>query len=876
MLVENIRLDLIEAGELQGTLSSERPTISWLVSGTEENWFQEKYQIRTRADELSDWVVQEVQQSDASQFVPWLAPPLGSRESFQVSVRVKGKNTEFSDWSEPVAQQTGFLKLYELWPAKFVAVSNQPRVEESVAPESLFRKAFKVEKAIKRAQIFSTALGIYELEINGARVAADFLSPGWTTYEMRILHQTYDVTTLVRNGTNVIGARVGAGWYSGRIGFEGGVTNIYGEKRAVSVWLALTFEDGTTSEVLTDESWKGTYGPSVAGIYDGETYDSNKEVLGWSSEDTDLTLWNLVEIVPSEELLIEPQSFPHVTEQRKITAKEIITTPLGKIVLDFGENIVGFASFSNIRAPQNYKVQLKFAEVLEHGELGTRPLREAKATDTYIFKGDPKGELYTPRFTFHGFRYCQVDDPEKRLILSDLQVLVISTNMKQIGEFECDNQLLNQLHDNVIRSTRGNFITIPSDCPQRDERMGWTGDIAVFGKTAAFLFDCPSMLNNWLKDVWCEQQLKKDFLFPYAPPMTVPDMLKYAPHEWDDLVSAIWLDCTVYLPKALYDSTGATFILDQQYESMEKWLKCLPMVPGKVCWDRSKVKFQLGDWLDPLAPPDNPVLAMTDSFLVADAFLYLVLVFMREISLKVRPSDAPQYSDMAKRCKSDFLAQYVVDGSGHMLSDTQTAYALALCFGLFADDQQIKYAGDRLARIVTNNNFRIGSGFAGTPFVTRALFDTHHSAEAYAMLLQTECPSWLYPVTMGATTIWERWNSMMPDGTINPGDMTSFNHYALGAVASTMHEIIGGLQLTEPGYRRFSVKPQPGGGLRRCVVKHQSPYGAIGVSWRIENGQFLLNVKVPLNTSAQVELPDGSAMELGSGVFDFSCTFSES
>lgn len=875
MLVENIRLNLITQGELHGTLNSERPTISWLVSGPEQNWFQESYQIRTRADENAKWIWQQIQNSEASQFVPWLGNSLRSRESFQLSVRVKGKNTEFSEWSEAVTGQVGFLNLQEHWPAEFVAISDQPRVEESVAKESLFRKAFAVEKTIKQAQIFSTAFGVYELEINGAKVASDFLSPGWTTYEKRILHQTYDVTNLVRRGNNVIGARVGAGWYSGKFGFDGGMINIYGDKRAVSVWLTITFEDGTETEILTDKSWMATYGPSISGLYDGETYNSNEEILNWSSNGTDLSLWSLVDVVPSDKLLIEPQEFPHVTEQRRITAKRIITTPLGKTVLDFGENVVGFASFSNIRAPQNYQVSFKFAEVMEHGELGTRPLREAKATDTYIFKGDSDGELYTPRFTFHGFRYCQVEDPEKRLVLNDLQVLVISTNMKQIGEFECDNELLNRLHDNVIRSTRGNFITIPSDCPQRDERMGWTGDIAVFGKTAAFLFDCPSMLNNWLKDLWCEQQLKKDSIYPYAPPVTVPNILKYTRHFWDDKISAIWLDCTVYLPKALYDATGASFILEQQYESMEKWLDCLPRVPGKVCWDKSKMKLQLGDWLDPLAPPDNPVLALTDAYLVADAFLYLVLVFMKEISLKVHPTDTARYSNMADRCKSDFLENYV-DPSGQMSSDTQTAYALALCFGLFANDEQVKYAGDRLAQIVTDNDFRIGTGFAGTPFVTRALFDTNHSSEAYAMLLQKECPSWLYPVTMGATTIWERWNSMMPDGTINPGDMTSFNHYALGAVASTMHEVIGGLQLIEPGYKKFHVKPQPGAGLKRCLVKHESPYGTIEVKWKIENGQFLLHVVVPLSTSAEVELPDGSVTRLGSGAYDFGCEINES
>lgn len=668
-----------------------------------------------------------------------------------------------------------------------------------------------------------------------------------------------------------IGARVGPGWYSGKFGFDGGAVNIYGEKRALSLCLFLDveYDDDTKLVVVTDETWKSTYGPIVSvGLYDGETYDARKEITGWSTPiDSEIfESWSGVDVVPFDTSIIEPQAFPHVTEQRLIAPKLLPLTPSGCKILDFDENVVGFLSFQNVLAPSGYTVKFRFAEVMEKGELGVRPLREAKATDTYIFKGDKSGELYKPHFTFHGFRYCEVTDPANVLTLDKLEAVVISTNMAAIGTFECDNDLLNQLHANVVRSTVGNFVTLPTDCPQRDERMGWTGDIAIFGQTAAFLFDSAPMLTNWLKNFWCEQKLNKDLEFPYAPPVTVPNMIKYMDHLWNDQISAIWQDCAVYLPMSLYNLTGASFILQQQYESMEKWIECIPKVEGEYRWDKEKVPMQLGDWLDPLAPPDNPLEAITDAYLVADLFLYLVLCYMVEISKVVKAENVEKYDEWAKECKKSFLKSYSAP-NGRLTSDTQTAYALAISFELYNTEEQVEYAGSRLSEIVRENDFKISTGFAGTPFVTLALAQSGHLDDAYRMLLQKECPSWLYPITMGATTIWERWDSMLPDGSINPGEMTSFNHYALGSVANFLHEITGGLSIVEPGYKKFKVHP----GLKFCKVRHESPYGEITVEWNIKGDVFQLGVNVPLNTLGLVVLPDRREYEVGSGKHRFTC-----
>lgn len=870
MKVEHISFNFTKPGPLEGTINNATPSISWKFSGPEENWHQASYQIKIRLENEPQWKEYPAVSSKNNLFVTWPGEPLKSRASFDLSVRVQGQEGDFSEWSEPVHGQVGILAEQEQWPAKFIALKNQPREDGETAPETLFRKCFSISKNVKSAKVFSTGLGIYNLELNGKKVAEDFLNPGWTTYEKRLLHQFYDVTELVQSGSNVIGARVGAGWYLGQFGFDGGAVNIYGEKRAISLFVEVTYEDNSTETVYSDDSWNASYGPIVAaGLYDGETYDATKEIPGWSS-DASIDGWAGVDVVDFDTSKIEPQSYPHVTVQRTITAQVLPPTPKGKTVLDFGENIVGVPRFTNIKAKRGYKVTLRFAEVMEHGELGTRPLRTAKCTDEYTFKGDENGELYQPHFTFHGFRYCEVEDPENVLDLEKLEAVVMSTNAKQIGSFECDNALLNQLHSNVIRSTRGNFITLPTDCPQRDERMGWTGDIAVFGKTAAFLLDCSSMLDSFLKDLWSEQQIRTSGPWPHAPAVVVPDVVKHLGHFWENQISAIWQDCAVMLPFSLYKATNSTALLKQQYESMETWINCLPKLKDQMLWDRTNVFLQLGDWLDPAAPPDRPAKGKTDRYLVANAFFYHVLASMVTISEKVCPENVAKYQKMASQCKKDWLSEYSQE-NGQLLSDSETAYSLAICFGLYNTENQVKFAGNRLAELVKKAKFTIGTGFAGTPHILPALFSTGHYEEAFAMLLAKECPSWLYPVSMGATTIWERWNSMMPDGTINPGEMTSFNHYALGAVASTMHEIIGGVEIVEPGYKKFKVCPHPGGNLKKCHVEHESPFGLVSSEWVVSGDEFTLNVTVPPNTTAVIELPDGRSEEHGSGRYTFAC-----
>ncbi|KAG7810676.1 hypothetical protein KL921_003171 [Ogataea angusta] len=863
--VVGVRLDSNTLGPTSGLIATKRPVISWEVFGNEKNWYQGAYQIRIKYG-AQTYSTYDVVNSDNNLFVEWPGRDLKSREVIAISIRVAPKSDvfSFSEWSEPAVAQVGILD--NSWRAPFISMVGQPK-DEDVSPEILFRRNFDLSaNKIKSAKIYSTALGVYEIEVNGKKVGQDYLAPGWTSYDHRLLHQFYDITDLLTPHSNAIGARVGSGWYSGMLGFDGGARKIYGYRRAISIEIDVEYENGEKGVILSDEAWKSNYGPiKDAQLYNGEVYDANDEFPGWSLATFEDNSWSPTEIIQCTSKSIEPQAFGYICELDSLKPVHIFETPKKKLIVDFGQNAVGFPRINNAKAPKGHTITLRFAEVLENGELGTRPLRLAKATDQYTFKGDIDGETYAPRFTFHGARYCQVDNWYGEFNPNNIEFVVIGNQMETTGGFECSDKLLNRLHQNVVHSMRGNFLAIPMDCPQRDERLGWTGDIAIFSPTALYLCDCYSFLQSWLKDLKLEQKANGG-----APAVVVPDIIHAFETFWNGKIAAIWQDASVIVPYELYRSSGNKHILQTQYESMVSWINYIPKIEGKVRWD--KIEAQLGDWLDPSAPPDNPLLALTDAYLVADAFLFKILTMTSETAeiLKLE-KDAAYYAELASRCRSDFHDAYV-SLSGMLTSNTQTAYALAICFGLYNNDEQIRFAGNQLSELARQSDYKISTGFAGTPFVTEALTVTGHIEDAYKMILQKECPSWLYPVSVGATTIWERWDSMLPTGGINPGEMTSFNHYALGSIANWMHERMGGLKLKAPGWREFYLQPMPGSNISYCETFHKSPSGLIKSQWKIEAGKFTYNVTVPLNSTAHIALPDGTTHSVGSGVWSYTCS----
>jgi len=713
-----------------------------------------------------------------------------------------------------------------------------------------------------RATLHATAKGIFEAFLNGHPVSEDVLSPGWSSYEWRLRYRSYDVTSLIQP-TSVLGMALGNGWFRGRLGWSG-YGAFYGDELAALAQLEIEFSDGHVQTIVTDESW--TAGPSAVisnDLYDGQTIDARRQSDDWLQAGFANQDWTGVHTAGLDFATLTPYVGPPAQRQEELRPLKIWTSPAGRTLVDFGQNLVGWVRLE-ARGPAGTTVTLRHAEVLEHDELGTRPLRTAKATDRFILSGGD--DVFEPTFTFHGFRYVEVDGwPDSAEALRQAQgaltAVVVSSELQRIGEFECSDELLNQLHHNVVWGTRGNFLDVPTDCPQRDERLGWTGDIAVFAPTAAYLFGVEDFLRDWLADLAAEQRAADGMV-----PFVVPDVLKYVekPSYFSAPEStAIWSDAAVWVPWALWQAYGDLDVLSDQFDSMTAHVRRIQTLLSPTgLWDTG---FQFGDWLDPTAPPDDPIRSKADNGVVATACLYRDFRILTETAnLLGRSGDAAHFAELAERTKTVFNNHYVND-DGTIRSDAQTVYALAIVFGLL-EEEAAQLAGKRLADLVAGSGHRIQTGFAGTPYVLDALSTTGHLDEAYRLLLQRECPSWLYTVMMGATTMWERWDSMLPNGTINPGQMTSFNHYALGTVADWMHRSIGGIAPLEPGYSKVLIAPQPGGGIRWARSSLQTRHGQISVSWTQDaEGPIELDITVPDGIAALVQLPGAGGQELGSG-----------
>ena len=755
-------------------------------------------------------------------------------------MRVRGDG-DWSEWSEPATVEAGLLSADD-WTARFVS----PREVGAVgSPAPVLGSVLQLPDGITSARLFSTAQGVYLPELNGERVGNDELAPGWTAYEQRLRYQTYDVTELVRSGENKLEFLVGNGWYRGRLGFHG-KNALYGDRLAVLAQLEVTTNDGQVHVFGSDDTWTAHESAITADdIYDGQSTDLRRtagtptpvDVL-----DADLTL------------LVAPDG-PPVRVTDVLPALEITTSPSGKTLVDFGQNLVGRVRLTVRGGAEGDEIVLRHAEVLENGELGVRPLRTAKATDSYILAGPDEVVLDSP-LTFHGFRYAEVTGvPELRL--EDLEAVVINSDLRRSGWFESSNELLNRFHDNVVWGMRGNFVDVPTDCPQRDERLGWTGDIQVFSPTASFLFDTAGFLTNWLADLAAEQQ--KDGSVPFV----VPDILRNT-----GPATAAWGDAATIVPWVIYERTGDAGLLARQLPSMRAWVDRMTDLAGSnLLWTGG---FQFGDWLDPTAPPDNPFKAKADPDVIATAHLARSAEVVSRAAEVVGDADlASEYADLAARVRQAFVAEYTTE-NGRVLSDAPTTYALALQWALLPTQEQRARAGERLADLVRTAGFRISTGFVGTPLMADALADSGHPDLAYRLLLQTGCPSWLYAVTMGATTVWERWDSMLPDGSINPGQMTSFNHYALGAVADWMHRRVAGLAPGDPGYRTIVVRPLPSSQLTSASARHLTPYGEAAVAWSREDGQVKLEVTVPVGSKAEVHVPGENApVSVGHGTHEW-------
>ncbi len=804
------------------------PRLSWRYESAPDAWAQDAVEIEvSRASGPEVVAVPGPEQL----LVAWPAAALASRERAEVRVRVPG-----GEWSQPLVVEAGLLDESD-WHASFITPVGKMAKGE---PAPVLHGVVDVPAGVASARLYVTAMGLYVPTLNGSRVGDVELAPGWTAYQERLRYQTYDVTDRIVEGENTLDLLIGRGWWHGRIGFEGR-SEVYGPVVAGLAQLEVTLGSGEVVRLVTDASWTATAsGITENTLLDGQATDLRH--VGGAAVG--------VEVVErGATVLVAPDGPPvRVTEVLPVVSLEERAGGVTRI--DTGQNLVGWLRL-RVKGDAGAVVTVRHAEVLEHGELGTRPLRTAKATDAYVLVGDGV-ETCEPCFTFHGFRYAEVSGAE----VVSAEAVVVGSDLRRTGWFSSSSELLDQFHANVVWGMRGNFVDVPTDCPQRDERLGWTGDIQVFSPTASFLFDSAGFLTSWLADLAVEQA--DDGVVGWI----VPDIL-----EPGTPATAAWGDAGVIVPWVVHQATADLGLVRRQLGSMRAWVDHVDRAAGESRLWRGG--FQFGDWLDPDAPPENAFGAKADADVVATAcFARCARVVSEALAATGDAEAAARYGRLADEVVAAFRREYVTP-SGRIHSDCQTVYAMAVCWDLIPDALK-PAAGERLADLVRGEDFRISTGFVGTPLITDALSITGQVDTAYRLLLETGCPSWLYAVTMGATTVWERWDSMLPDGTINPGQMTSFNHYALGAVADWLHRSVGGLAPSAPGYRRVVVRPLVTEALDGAEVSYDSGYGHHAVSWARVGTHVVLSVTVPVGTTAEVWVPGADGpVDVGPGEHTF-------
>lgn len=757
---------------------------------------------------------------------------------------------------------TGRLKTP--WVGKWITDGQYKFKEKKVSPVPLtFKKDFDFEKPVKSAVIYSTAIGIYGLYLNGSRVGEDYFAPGFTTYKSQLQYQTYDVTQSVRQN-NSLTAVVAGGWAVGSFIFTRN-NRITADRQALLLELRVTFEDNTQQVISTDESWRVTRGGAykLADFYDGETYDA--------TVDYDKIEWRAASL---EKVKIKPEIVAQyglpVTRREKFLPVSV--SKLGdEIIYDFGQNFAGVVEIE-LKGSAGQVITVRHAEILnKDGSLNTTFLRTAKATATYICKDG--NQTYSPAFTYMGFRYASVKGVDEKDI--KICAYALYSSVAQNGSFTCSNELLNKLNQNIVWSAKSNFVDIPTDCPQRDERMGWTGDIAVFAQTACYNFDTSRFFYKWLKDMRAEQHGNGSL------PNTIPSQGYGFPTTMPTVIPVdFWGDACVLVPWAEYKARGDSEILRKNYPMMQKYFKACKFWANiwgvgkyRYIW-HTPAMFHFGDWVAPDVPKMSQWQAR--SKWTATASLKNVSCLLSRIAeILGKKDDAKKYLKISKKVSKAYLGVFT-DGNGKLKNEFQTAYVLPLYFDMFEGAAREK-AAENLEKLIIKNNYRIGTGFPGTPYILFALADNGKAETAFKTLLNTECPSWLYEVKVGATTVWERWdgldeNGQCPIGNDGTGGMISFNHYAFGAVGDFLYRRIAGIEPTSGGYKTFRIAPLLGGGITFAKGEVNTPYGLISSDWKLDGNNFVLRVKVPCGTVATIVLPDGKVSEVCGGEYEFTAT----
>ncbi len=828
-------------------LDAIQPRFSWQLVSDKRNVIQTAYEIKVLAGRTVVWSTGRVLSSQ-SVHVPYSGSPLQSGERYTWQVRAWENGGKGSAWSQPAAFQMGFLKISD-WKAKWI----EPVDAEDLAlrPSPLLRKQFTVNKRIVAATAYITAHGMYEARLNGQRIGDAYLTPGWTAYNKRLQYQVYDVTALLKTGSNALGVLLGNGWYRGIIGYTNNI-NVYGKDVALLCQVNIKYSDGTTESIISDETWKSSIGAILySEIYNGETIDARHEKEGWTLPGYDDSQWSGVKTAQHAlDNLVATWNEP-VRKHETFAPVRIFKTPAGEQVIDFGQNLVGWVQMK-VSGREGDKVTLSHAEVLDKkGNFYTENLRQAKAQNTYILKGSTE-EFFEPHFTWQGFRYVKIEGYPGEIKPENFTAVALYSDMRPTGTFATSNSLVNQLQHNIQWGQRGNFLDIPTDCPQRDERLGWTGDAQVFSRTAAFNMNVNSFFAKWLRDVEADQVEGK-------VPFVVPNVLGKGAVN-----STGWADVATIVPWNMYLVYGDKRLLEQQYNSMKAYVESIRKIAKDDLWNSG---FHFGDWLFYHPDDDNDGrAAVTDKYLIAQCFYaHSTQLLVKVAEVLGKNDDAAFYGILLQKIRDAFIREYMTP-NGRLVSGTQTAYVLALNFDMLPESLR-KQAAERLTENVKSYGMHLTTGFLGTPYLCHVLTRFGYNDIACQLLLQKTYPSWLYPVTMGATTIWERWDGQKPDSTFQTPDMNSFNHYAYGAIGDWMYREMAGLDTYEDGvgYKHSRIMPHTGGGFTAVSASLDTYYGKLSSSWKLEGAKLTLEVDVPANTTATVYVPSDELSKVMEG-----------
>ncbi len=817
-----------------------QPRFSWQLVSTKRNVMQTAYELKVATNPAikgkDTWTTGKIN-SDQSVLIPYAGTPLKSGTRYYWQVRVWDNQGNASAWSTPAWWQAALLDSSD-WKASWITAGFD---EDAQRASPLFRKEFHNGKKIRSATAYITAHGMYEAQINGKRVGDAYLTPGWTSYNKRLQYQVYDVTDLLQQGNNAIGVTLGNGWYRSYLAWSEGKDH-YGNDIALLLQLEITYTDGTTQTVLSDESWKSSTGAiRYSEIYHGETIDAREEKKGWTTAGYDDKTWtHVLKSKASRSVLVATYNEP-VKKHETFKALRIFKTPKGEQVVDFGQNLVGWVVIK-AQGKSGDKITLSHAEVLDKfGNFYIDNLRAAKAQNNYILSGEGV-ETFEPHFTWQGFRYMKIEGYPGELKPENITAVALYSDMKPTGTFTSSNALLNQLQHNIEWGLKGNFLDVPTDCPQRDERLGWTGDAQAFSRTASFLQGVGNFFDKWMKDVAADQ------LPTGSIPHVIPNVLG------NQGGSAGWADVSTIIPWNMYLAYGDKQILEQQFPSMKKWVDYMTSQSTNNLWNKGG---HFGDWLFYSINNDlDGRSAVTDKYLIAQCFYaHSTQLLIKAANVLGKTDEAATYTALLNKIKDAFQKEYTTPNGG-TTSNTQTSYALALQFDILPEAQR-QQAADRLVKNIKQYGNHLSTGFLGTPYLCHVLSRFGHTDMAYTLLLQETYPSWLYPVKMGATTIWERWDGMKPDSTFQTPTMNSFNHYAYGAIGDWMYRVMVGLDTDEeaPGYKKITIRPHIGQKITQAAATYQTRYGKLAAAWKIENGKLLLDVEVPANTTATIYIP---------------------